>query len=103
VVGVRGFDEVTAGVQPQRADLVSARVLFQAVKEPGAKPPAAARRNHEDAGDLGDMIGQQAQPGAPQHVSVLRGHQQQAAGGTRSSLGSSLMAAAISSAVAGRP
>jgi hypothetical protein len=81
VTGVQppGFGEVTAGVQPQRGYLVPACMLFQAVKEPGAEPPAAGRGNHEDAGDLSDVTGQQAQPGAPQHASLLARHQQQAA------------------------
>ena len=82
VTGVQhpGLDEVTAGVQPQRGNPVPARVLFQAVEEPGAKPAAAGRGNHEDAGHLGDVTGQQAQPGAPEHAALLVRHQQQAAG-----------------------
>jgi hypothetical protein len=105
VAGVQppGFDEVAAGVQPQRGYLMPACVGFQAVKEPGGESPAAGRGNHEDAGDLGGVTGQQAEPGASQHVSFCCATSSRPRGGARSWLGSSLMAAAISSAVAGRP
>jgi hypothetical protein len=52
-----GFDEVAAGVQPKCGYPVLSRVIFQAVKEPGAESPVAGGGNHEDAFDLGDMTG----------------------------------------------
>jgi hypothetical protein len=75
--------------------LVPVRMRFQAVKEPRAESPAAGRGNHEDAGDLGDVAGQQAQPGAPSTSPFSRATSSRPRGGVRSSLGSSLMTAAI--------
>ena len=75
------LDQVAAHVQPQGGYLVVAGAGFQVVEQPRAEPaPPGGGGHHEDAGDLADLPGQQAQPGAAEHGVVLARYQQQAAG-----------------------